>query len=400
MGRKDEPWTATRTSGPVNEEEAKKAEEAKRKKEEEEKAGKRASAVSVSCYYEFLTTLDICTAQVGDASGKSPAKIPTGSVAFTINPGGLGGFQGASTCAPLVPSQTGGASSFCAVDYKSPSLEVPIGQQPPITATYSGDGNFTTSSSSPMSIKAGPTVEEIPTLCIEADVDCEGIDLTLPEELTISGLDAIELSLGCYAPETPTPPADASAASARTSPFARISDSPIGSSGITDPTPPPLTPPRSSATCKIQAQIEATKAAQAKAARKLKLLKKALDVELKVEPLNKKKQQLKKALDELSDIWGDDEPEVTEASAAKSKHQKHKAIKPAIPFGTVTVEVPEHASRKVKVVVPKADQIFVSVLRQAHISLLHLQIRITVVRTGDKKATSFTKTAAYKLSKK
>ena len=415
-------WTATRTSGSptktVSEEEAtKKTEEARKKKEEEEKAGKRASAVSVSCYYEFLTTLDICTAQVGDASGQQPAKIPTGNVAFTINPGGVGGFQGSSTCA-LAPSQTGGASSFCAVDYKSPSLEVPIGQQPPITATYSGDSNFTASSSSPKDVKGENPLEEIPELCLAADVNCEGIDLTLPAEPTINELDETELSLGCYDQQSSPPPAnDASAASAHAgpsayigpsapasplayaSPFAHISETSIGS-GIPVPAVPPLTPPKNSATCKVRAQIEATKKAQTKIVKKLNLLQQKLDVEIKLEPLNQKKQQLDKALKEVSDAWGNEEPEAVEASLAGRKHSKHKVSKPAIPFGAVTVEVPDHDRRNVKVAVPNSDRIFVTVLRDAHISVLHLQIRITVVRTADKKATSFTKTAAYKLSKK
>ena len=60
----------------------------------------RGAAIQVSC-----STLNVglpneymqCTAPVGDASGKAPARIPTGTVAFSLKPGGGGAFQGAST---------------------------------------------------------------------------------------------------------------------------------------------------------------------------------------------------------------------------------------------------------------------------------------------------------------
>jgi hypothetical protein len=413
-------WIATRTSSaPPNSKEeeekaaAKKAEEAKKKREEEEKKGRRASATSVSCYYEALTSLDICTAQVGDASGQSPAKIPSGAVAFTINHGG-GGFQGSSTCA-LAPSQTGGASSFCAVDYRFPTEGIPIGEQPPITATYSGDSNFSASSSSPKSLKAESPLEELPTLCLQAGVNCEGVDLTLPDEPTINELDTTELALGCYdqpVPATTSSTPDATAqteVSAHTAPVAHTSQfTPNGGPhpGVEGydneplneaPKPPPLPTPKKSSTCNVQAQLQATKEAQAKEARKLQLLKQKLQLEQQMAPLNQKLQKLQKAIDELSDAWGGEGDEAPVASTAK---RKHKRVKPAIPFGAVRVEIPEHASSRVKLAVPKADRIFVSALRQAHISVLHLQIRVTVVRTGDKKATSFTKTVTYKLSKK
>lgn len=108
---------------PPNEEEAKKAKEAeeakKKKEEEEEKAGKRKSAIQVNCnfFYPGLPNEYFqCTAQVGDASGKSPAEVPTGTVDFALNAGGGGSILGSKTCTPT-PSQTGGASSFCAIEY-------------------------------------------------------------------------------------------------------------------------------------------------------------------------------------------------------------------------------------------------------------------------------------------
>jgi hypothetical protein len=143
-------WTATRTSGSptvkTKQEEEQEATEvaAKKKKEEEEKAGKRKSAIQVNCdaFYPGLPSEYFqCTAQVGDASGQSPAAIPTGTVEFTINPGGGGAILGSKTCT-LAPSQTGGASSFCAIDYLPPTGGIAIGSQPPLIASYSGSSIF------------------------------------------------------------------------------------------------------------------------------------------------------------------------------------------------------------------------------------------------------------------
>lgn len=142
-------WTATRTSSPSKEQEeqaaaAKKAQEEK-EKAEKEAAGKRKPGIQVNCdtFDPGLTTEYFqCTAQLGDASGRSPAELPTGTVTFTLEPGGGGRFVGSNLCT-LTPSQTGGASSFCAVEYKPRTQEaIPLGAQPPIAANYAGDVNF------------------------------------------------------------------------------------------------------------------------------------------------------------------------------------------------------------------------------------------------------------------
>jgi hypothetical protein len=174
-------WTATRGSGaPTGSEEE---ERAAAKRKEEEQAGKRKSAVQVNCETlqpsipgEYFH----CTAQVGDASGRSPAQRPTGTVAFTIGAGGAGAFRGSSTCT-LAPSQTGGASSFCAVDYLPPLLGwIPVGSQPPIAASYSGDSVFAGASGQPQGpISTGnPLSPEavFQALCVEAFAPaCQGI---------------------------------------------------------------------------------------------------------------------------------------------------------------------------------------------------------------------------------
>lgn len=145
-GGQEGTWSATRTSG-SGETEAEKV----IKKEKEEAANKRKAAIQVNCdaFDPGLPTEYLqCTAQLGDASGRSPAQRPTGTVSFVINPGGKGGFRGSSSCV-LAPSQTGGASSFCAITYIPPPGGLPIGSQPPITANYSGDGTFSPISGAP-----------------------------------------------------------------------------------------------------------------------------------------------------------------------------------------------------------------------------------------------------------
>jgi hypothetical protein len=110
----------------------------------------RASTTQVNCSSfdpGFANEYFQCTAQVGDASGQSPAGTPTGTVAFAVNSGAEGALQ-SSTCT-LAPSQTGGASSFCAVNYWPPAVGIPVGAQPPIAATYSGDSVFAASSAQP-----------------------------------------------------------------------------------------------------------------------------------------------------------------------------------------------------------------------------------------------------------
>ena len=139
--------------------------------------GKRSSAVGVNCYTvdpgeptEYLQ----CTAAVADASGQQTADTPTGTVAFAINAGGTGGFQGSSACA-LLPSQTGGPTSYCSVNYVPPSGGLALGAQPPITATYSGDKTFAPSSGQPLTLQA---VEQQD--CSAAfNPGCVGVDLCL-----------------------------------------------------------------------------------------------------------------------------------------------------------------------------------------------------------------------------
>ena len=120
--------------------------------------GKRLSASEVGCdlfYPDLPYAVFRCTADVGDASGRSPLLHPSGAVRFTVDAGGGGSFGGARTAScQLAASQTGGNTSFCSVPYNPPAHGIPIGSQPPITVTYAGDATFGDSSAKPRSLFA------------------------------------------------------------------------------------------------------------------------------------------------------------------------------------------------------------------------------------------------------
>jgi hypothetical protein len=122
-----------------------------------------------------------CTAQVADASGDATPQTPTGTVSFAINSGGGGGFQGSSTCT-LAPSQSG-PTSYCSVDWVAPTGGIAVGSQPPLTATYSGNSVFGTSSAqpsgaAPTSLGATPPTTQVVQQSLCEDVytlNCSGI---------------------------------------------------------------------------------------------------------------------------------------------------------------------------------------------------------------------------------
>lgn len=140
-GRSDETWTSTRTSEPTTkskeeekEKETKKAKEAEetKKKKEEEQNRERPSATFVTCYYEFLTNIDTCTAEVANANG-DPVGVPTGTVRFTSTSPGV--FPKGSACT-LAAEAASSSVPFCSVEFLPPDSNLPS-----ITATYSGDAN-------------------------------------------------------------------------------------------------------------------------------------------------------------------------------------------------------------------------------------------------------------------
>jgi hypothetical protein len=111
--------------------------EAKEKKEKEETAGKRKSAVEVTCTINVDGSKpSTCTAQVGDGTGGNPVEVPTGSVKFSTT---LGSFAG-DTC--TLAHSSSGNTSFCVVQYAPPAGQSIIETELPIKAVYSGDASF------------------------------------------------------------------------------------------------------------------------------------------------------------------------------------------------------------------------------------------------------------------
>jgi len=166
-------WTATRTSGSPTttiettqekEAKAKQEKEAKEKQEKEAKEkeeaakkkpkGTQPTTMIVFCNQEMPDTPNAffeCTVEVINRSLGEPLAVPSGSVSFVVNPGGSGGFRGSSTCS-LKASELGSNSSFCSIIYLAvPPGSIPIGSQPPITGTYSGDNVFASNTAQPRS---------------------------------------------------------------------------------------------------------------------------------------------------------------------------------------------------------------------------------------------------------
>jgi hypothetical protein len=100
-------------------------------------AGATKSATAVSCYFDVASGKDTCTAQVANA-GTAPAAVPTGTVTFTNS--GAGSFPAGDKCT-LTASADAPGIPFCSVVFLPPDSNLPS-----ITATYSGDGTFTSSS--------------------------------------------------------------------------------------------------------------------------------------------------------------------------------------------------------------------------------------------------------------
>ncbi len=100
----------------------------------------RPAAIQVLCNYEVAPANFTCTASVGDASGATPAKIPTGSVSFTAT---QGTFTPTAQCA-LVATPGSPNTASCSVTY-TPASKIATGTPAPVTGAYSGDATFAAS---------------------------------------------------------------------------------------------------------------------------------------------------------------------------------------------------------------------------------------------------------------
>ncbi len=128
----------------------------------------RAAAIQVLCNYEVAPANFTCTASVGDASGVTPAEIPTGTVSFAAP---SGAFSPLAKCALIATAGSPDVSS-CSVTY-TPATKIPTGTQPPVTGSYSGDGTF-----APSAAKAG-TGAVISPIVKTAQSTGEGVSTTV-----------------------------------------------------------------------------------------------------------------------------------------------------------------------------------------------------------------------------
>ena len=111
--------------------------------------GDRSSATFVICNRDLLAqdepALLTCTASVADASGRTPALRPTGSVAWTTDAGQVA----PRSC--LLSGSVGsvGSVASCTVQVTARTTDIPMGTAPPVTAAYPGSDEFAPSSGSP-----------------------------------------------------------------------------------------------------------------------------------------------------------------------------------------------------------------------------------------------------------
>jgi len=110
---------------------------------------KRRSATTVQCdrFEQVGGAYFQCTATVADASSQPTRLVPSGNVDFALDAGADGAFPQGQTCM-LAPSQSG-PTAFCSVTYQPGPRGVPAGTQPSLSATYTGDSNFQSSTGQP-----------------------------------------------------------------------------------------------------------------------------------------------------------------------------------------------------------------------------------------------------------
>jgi hypothetical protein len=145
---------------------------------------KRPSVTHVMCDYTFADERDVCTALVGDATGR--AAQPTGLVTFSSTIPGTT-FSGGGSC--TLAQQVGDVGvSSCSVTYEGPQT-----QSLEATVTYHGDATFQPSSGSTQFLLAGqganayaPTIQNFnpPTLNATVNVPPGGATLTTVGDVT------------------------------------------------------------------------------------------------------------------------------------------------------------------------------------------------------------------------
>jgi hypothetical protein len=176
-------WSSTLTSGTVT-------------------TAKRASATQVMCTYTLADDTDVCTANVGDATGQ--AGQPTGAVTFSSAvPGTM--FAGGGSCTLAQQPGDIGVTS-CSVQYEGTET-----QSLQATASYAGDATFQPSTGStsflvaaPGSNAYAPTIQmfDPPTLNAGVNVPPAGATVTVEGDVTSNLTEGATCQI---APETQTP---------------------------------------------------------------------------------------------------------------------------------------------------------------------------------------------------
>jgi len=125
--------------------------------------------VAVTCDYEVATSVDTCTATVGDIAGAPTS--PTGTVTFAKTGGG---FALGDTCT-LASSPLAPATASCSVHYPAPIGATTF---PAVSATYGGDaGHAEGSGTTEVLALGGPPQYDTPaddTVAVHTDVPADG----------------------------------------------------------------------------------------------------------------------------------------------------------------------------------------------------------------------------------
>ena len=125
--------------------------------------------VAVTCDYEVATSVDTCTATVGDIAGAPTS--PTGTVTFAKTGGG---FALGDTCT-LASSPLAPATASCSVHYQAPIGATTF---PTVSATYGGDaGHAEGSGTTEVLALGGPPQYDTPaddTVAVHTDVPADG----------------------------------------------------------------------------------------------------------------------------------------------------------------------------------------------------------------------------------
>ena len=317
-----------------------------------------------------------CTVTIGDASTTGTPTAPTGPVTFDA-PGGV--FTSGSSCS-LQPTPGSPSVSSCTVAYVNPKIE--IGVAPPVTAIYAGDATHGPTTVQEKLFNAVPDLADPPDICLGDDGSdlCAGLDVDLRNALSLSD-DDTSLDLDCY--ETDADSQRRSAAQLRQL-GGQLPPTTFGNPAFGTPFKP------QSQACKIRTQIEA-KRQQIKKLEEAERLAKQVEADQNAAAaLRKRAAERQRRIDALLHSWNSDTPDATAAAVHRS----------ALGLGIAQATIPFHGHKRLRLVVPPKARPYVDALRSAGIKSLRVVVRVSVLRPGDTKVTTATRTVTMKLGKR